>query len=344
MLIATGAAATLLPAVNGLPLFGYGAIALIVIGGILAMPQLAPCGAARRPARPRACRRALRIAYLRASPGRVAATLAAMVASVSLMVAMAIMVTSFRQSLDDWLTVMLPADLYVRGASRQRAFHARRPQLRWRGSAASRAREFMRATSVILDAVAAARRAARPRHRPARCAARLALVGDASCAACRCAAARVDQRADRRCEGARARALASTLPLAGRDVTFTVAGVWRDYVRQQGAIVIERSRYVALTGDDAVNEAALWLARRRERRRRSRRDRRATPAAPARVLTATPGDLRKLSLRSVRSHVCRHLCARGGRRPDRPRRTVGGARRADARATAASSACCATSA
>jgi putative ABC transport system permease protein len=86
-----------------------------------------------------------------------------------------------------------------------------------------------------------------------------------------------------------------TVPLNGRAVTFTVAGVWRDYVRQQGAVVIERARYVALTGDDAVNEATLWLA----------------PAANAaavrdavlrerggasRVLVATPSDLRKLSL------------------------------------------------
>ena len=37
-----------------------------------------------------------------------------------------------------------------------------------------------------------------------------------------------------------------TLPLAGKDVAFIVAGVWRDYARQQGAIVIERARYAAL--------------------------------------------------------------------------------------------------
>lgn len=50
-----------------------------------------------------------------------------------------------------------------------------------------------------------------------------------------------------------------TLPIAGRSTAFTVAGVWRDYARQQGAVVIERARYRALTGDDTVNEAALWL-------------------------------------------------------------------------------------
>ncbi len=50
------------------------------------------------------------------------------------------------------------------------------------------------------------------------------------------------------------------LPLAGKRVRFTVAGVYRDYARQQGAIVIDRDRYVALTGDDSVTNGALWLA------------------------------------------------------------------------------------
>ena len=44
-------------------------------------------------------------------------SLATIVASVSLMVSMAIMVASFRQSLDDWLVRVLPADLYLRAAS-----------------------------------------------------------------------------------------------------------------------------------------------------------------------------------------------------------------------------------
>ena len=85
-----------------------------------------------------------------------------------------------------------------------------------------------------------------------------------------------------------------TLPLAGRAVTFTVAGIWRDYVRQQGAVVIERSRYVALTGDDAVNEATLWLAPGVDAA--AVRDDVARAAGAGRVLTATPADLRKLSL------------------------------------------------
>ena len=41
---------------------------------------------------------------------------------------------------------------------------------------------------------------------------------------------------------------------------FFVAGVWRDYVRQSGAIAIERRDYERLTGDRRANDLQLWLA------------------------------------------------------------------------------------
>src|SRR5205085_12180438 len=47
------------------------------------------------------------------------------------------------------------------------------------------------------------------------------------------------------------------LPLFGRDHRATVAGVFRDYARQHGAILIDRSEYVALTGDERVNDARI---------------------------------------------------------------------------------------
>jgi putative ABC transport system permease protein len=50
------------------------------------------------------------------------------------------------------------------------------------------------------------------------------------------------------------------LPLAGKVERFTVAGVWRDYGRQQGVITIDRARYIALTGDRKATNGALWLA------------------------------------------------------------------------------------
>ena len=49
------------------------------------------------------------------------------------------------------------------------------------------------------------------------------------------------------------------LPLAGRMQPFTIAGVWRDYARLSGSMVIARSAYVAATGDVSANEGSIWL-------------------------------------------------------------------------------------
>ena len=51
------------------------------------------------------------------------------------------------------------------------------------------------------------------------------------------------------------------LPLAGKQQRFTVAGIWRDYARQHGTVIIERERYAALSGDRNSNDAALYLDR-----------------------------------------------------------------------------------
>ncbi|HEX6138096.1 MAG TPA: ABC transporter permease [Casimicrobiaceae bacterium] len=266
--------------------------ALLLIGGILMLPSLAQFAMRAAPS-PSAVPASLALAHLKATPGRFAATLAAVVASVSLMVSMAIMVASFRQSLDDWLGVMLPADLYLRTATDSAYFTVddQRAIARLRGVARA---EFMRVTSVSVDR-AQPRVVLLARDIEAHDAAsRLALVG-ASITPPPGAAPPAwisEAVADRRTLAA-GRTL--TLPIAGRNVAFTVAGVWRDYARQQGAIVIERARYRELTGDDTVNEAALWLAP--GARAADVRDGVAARAGdPARVQMATPGDLRALSL------------------------------------------------
>jgi putative ABC transport system permease protein len=53
-----------------------------------------------------------------------------------------------------------------------------------------------------------------------------------------------------------------TLPIGAEPGSRTearVLGVWRDYARQFGAIVIDAASYRALTGDERVNDLALWL-------------------------------------------------------------------------------------
>ncbi len=105
----------LLPPVAGVPVSGYLAVALILIGAILALPG-ATVGAMRLlPARGSLVTRLAR-ARLAAAPGQAVVAGVGVVASVALAVSMAIMVDSFRGSLDDWLTRMLPADLYLRAS------------------------------------------------------------------------------------------------------------------------------------------------------------------------------------------------------------------------------------
>jgi len=51
-------------------------------------------------------------------------------------------------------------------------------------------------------------------------------------------------------------------PLAaalGGQAKFFVAGVWRDYVRQSGAIAMQRADFERLTGDARANDLQLWL-------------------------------------------------------------------------------------
>ena len=289
--LSTGIALTALPPVDDLPVFGYIAIALLIIGAILAMPQVASVALRRTPRHGNVPAR-LALAYLRASPGRVAAMLAAMVASVSLMVAMAIMVTSFRHSLEDWLTVMLPADLYVRSASDSVQFSMDERSALARASGIARA-EFMRVTSLFIDA-------SKPRVSllardidPANPGARLALVGRFIVPGPGAPPPVWVSEPIADAYGVDV-GMPIAVPLAGRRVTFTVAGIWRDYVRQQGAIVVERPRYAALTGDDSVNEAALWLSPGAGAARVREAVVRIVGASHA--LIATPADLRRLSL------------------------------------------------
>ena len=256
--IVLGAVAALLPAIDGLPIAGYASIALLLVGTIMVVPPFARALMSVMPS-PRSVPAALALARLRANPGQIAVSAAAMITSVSLMVAMAIMVTSFRQSFDDWLAVMLPADLYLRAGTADSAVFSARQREDIAGTPGVARAEFMRVTALLLDParprVALLARDIDPRDPGAR----LAIVGTP-----------IRPAPDAPPPAWISEVLADgqslapnnvvALPLAGRSRRFTVAGIWRDYARQQGAIVVERSRYVALTGDDTVNQAALWLA------------------------------------------------------------------------------------
>src|SRR5690606_29445105 len=113
-----GAVLVALPPVAGLPLAAYAAIAAWLFAGIVFVPLVTralgwllaalPGLAWRRPALWLAVQR------IRGAPNSASAALAGVVASVALATAMAIMVHSFRGSVERWLDTVLPADLYGR--------------------------------------------------------------------------------------------------------------------------------------------------------------------------------------------------------------------------------------
>lgn len=257
-LLAAAALLAFAPAIDGIPLAGYAAIGCLLIGGILLMPAFSQwlwrvLPLARRPAL------ALAGAQLRGAPGQAMVSLAAIVASFALMVAMAIMVASFRVSVDRWLVALLPAELYVRTThAGETAFLEPRFEARVRRLPQVARAEFLRSARVTLDPAQPAI-SLLARDVPADGLARgLPLTG-----------ARYERRADdpppawvsesvaERFAAVPGKRLA--LPLDGRQREFVVAGVWRDYARQHGAIVIERPTYQKLTGDARANDAALWL-------------------------------------------------------------------------------------
>jgi putative ABC transport system permease protein len=112
-LLLSGALLARLPAVAGLPLFGYLAVAALLFGAVLLLPIVTVNLLRRMPRTNRVVWDAA-IAQLRENVGLSTLSLASIIVSFSLMVAMAIMVFSFRVSFEHWLSKLLPADMQIR--------------------------------------------------------------------------------------------------------------------------------------------------------------------------------------------------------------------------------------
>ncbi|RJG01560.1 ABC transporter permease [Noviherbaspirillum sedimenti] len=262
-----GALFTRLPPLAGLPVFGYLAVALLLVGGIALMPRLAALafGAlsafATRKGASASVAATLGLARLANAPNQASIALGGVLSSFSLMVAMAIMVASFRVSVDDWLLRVLPADLYAQtaGAGSTDGFAPAEQAAIAAAPGIARA-DYLRMTQLTLDpgrpTVALI---ARPIdiHDPGKT---LALVGDSlpppaippDVVPVWVSEAMLDLYGYR--PGSRIR-----LPLGGRQQDCIVAGVWRDYVRQFGAIQMRQDDYRRLSGDLLADNAALWL-------------------------------------------------------------------------------------
>ena len=170
---------------------------------------------------------------------------------------MAIMVASFRDSVDEWIGQILPADLYLRGGRAQAGgFLDETLQAKLAAVPGVGTLRFTRHETLRLAAgQAPASLMARPLSPDGR---ELPLVGAAHPAGDGETAIWISE-AIQDLQGWRAGQRVE-LPLAGRAVPLHVSGVWRDYARQGGSIMIDLADYRRLTGDTLANDAAIWLA------------------------------------------------------------------------------------
>jgi putative ABC transport system permease protein len=267
LLIAASVALAFMPPVAGMALAAYLAVALLLLGGMAALPwllglllRLVPRSLLGRPLALLPVERARRM--------RRSTTVAVggVVASLSLAVALTVMVASFRDSMTAWLDAVLPAPLYLRTAGGAgRADAAPLPA----GLAARIAAlpgvqraQPMRSTSLWLSPERpAVSLLLRPLHGPQ--GQQLPWVQGPVDIPQGSVAVHVSE-AVAQLYGVRPGQswplLARALGLDG--VPLVVAGVWRDYVRQFGAVAMDWEDFQRLGGRHAQatgpTEIAIW--------------------------------------------------------------------------------------
>jgi len=224
---------------------------------VLLVPAFAAAALAAVPAERGAIAR-LALARLRGTVVQSAVSLAAIVVSFSLMVAMAIMVHSFRDSFERWLGQVLPADLYLRIAPGSDTTFLGPAETAAVAALPGVARsEFRRLTQLSLA----------PDRPPVTLIARP--LGEAVVAQLPFVARTDRPRAGRpvvyvseAIGDLYGLAPGSTLalPVGGRIRQVLVGGIWRDYARSTGTILVDRATYQGWTGDATVTEGLVWLA------------------------------------------------------------------------------------
>jgi putative ABC transport system permease protein len=253
-------AALYIPPIADLPLGGFAAMGLLLIAGVAVVPWLTQGGANalltyfgpklwQKPALWLGAHRLGRY------PHTVSTALAGIVASVALASAMAIMVHSFRDSVNTWLGNILPADLYIRSSAKLLS----EDQQRIRATPGVARADFLRAQEITmrndLPKVALIGRSFPSKNINEM----LPLVGTTSIAPPSAqnivevygSEAMVDLYGWRQ---------GTTIPspIGGSD--WFIAGIWRDYGRQHGAIVMSLQDLAKVTGQASASDIAVWIA------------------------------------------------------------------------------------
>ncbi len=289
VLMAAGGLVVLLPAVGGLPVFGFVGMGLLLAGGVAGVPWLARFLLLRW-ARVRidSVPTQLAVRHVHGAPGEAATALCGIVASTALMIAMATMVTSFRGAVDEWLVQVLSSDLYLRAEGSARFEPDLQASLASTPGVARIA--FSKQLPLILDpdrppVVLIAREVGAGEGR-------LALIETASALPSEAIPVWASEPAARLYGWSAGDVIGLSI---GAGKRFAVAGIWRDYARQQGAVAMRGEDYTALTGDRSRDEAAVTLAAQ------------ADPDAVGRALAAKLPDAMRPSVSIVRPSTLRRF-------------------------------------
>ena len=260
----------LLPPVGGIPLAAYVSVGLLLLGGVAALPVLV--GLLLDRLAPWAGRHVLPLlAVERSRRLRQTAAVATsgVVASLALSVALTVMVASFRDSVTRWLDTLLPAPLYVRLAGGAAEGQAMPPALVAGVAALPQVErlEPLRTLPLLLDpAHPPVTLIVRPMPPADRAAGTLPMVSGPvaeplppDTVAVYASEAMVDLHGARLGQDLPAVATAMGAP-AARQMRYRVVGIWRDYARQHGSLVIDRDDFIRLTGDTTVHDLAVHPA------------------------------------------------------------------------------------
>jgi putative ABC transport system permease protein len=251
-----------LPAIGSLPIGGFLAMAVVLISGIALVPWITQQAAVflsklnspqtgihlwRYPSLWLAAQRLSRY------PKTVSTALAGIVASVALASAMAIMVHSFRASVDTWLSNILPADLYLRSDAQLGG----PDQAKIRALPGIERADFLQTVDVLmrndLPKVAVVGRSFPKKpinemlpftgpvtEKPA---AHLAIAVYGSEAMADLYGWKIGQTIES--------------PMGGQ--AWFIAGIWRDYGRQHGAVAMDLDDLGRITGVHSASDIAVWL-------------------------------------------------------------------------------------
>jgi putative ABC transport system permease protein len=257
VLFVAAGAALFVPPLEGIPLPGYASIALLLIGAVVAMPVVVRAVLRVLPRAPFVPYE-IALSGLAGAARYAALSVSAIVVSFSLMVSMAIMVNSFRVSLDEWTQKVLPADLYLRAGSGGSTAHFDADLAKQLEALPGVARVVVsrQARATLLGSPASLPVLARSfpadeienalwlMERAAQSAPSGAIPVWITEAAAELHGWKVSERLD--------------VMLGDVSATVYVQGIWRDYEYQHGALVMRHADYVAATQDHRLNTILMW--------------------------------------------------------------------------------------